>query len=334
MHSRVPSIVGAARNPIVQVVQRNRSLPLHLQYHRYLSAAACPATVFHLDTFRDQHFRTGRPAHFPALFAPAETALPALSKWFTVNSHGHAALDHIYFSDFAEHLVPLELTTRTVAPNGHVQSEEFHRLERPLSEFLSFITLQSSPDASRSLATPSLYLAQHSLESLPRRLKDDLPPPQLVLRAGRGDIYASSIWLGLAPTSTPMHRDPNPNLLVQLAGRKRIRMISPELGRDVFQSLQASSGSGAATSGQLRGEEMMAGVEKTRSEAWLWGDQEGEGGEWNGGFEGVQEREKLKQDWFEADLEQGGAVFIPQGWWHGVRGVGKGLSASVNWWFR
>jgi len=33
-------------------------------------------------------------------------------------------------------------------------------------------------------------------------------------------------------------------------------------------------------------------------------------------------------------LEAGDGMFIPKGWWHSVKGVGKGIIGSANWWFR
>lgn len=36
----------------------------------------------------------------------------------------------------------------------------------------------------------------------------------------------------------------------------------------------------------------------------------------------------------EATVEPGHVLFIPKGWWHSVKGVGDGVTASANWWFR
>ena len=104
------------------------------------------------------------------------------------------------------------------------------------------------------------YLAQAPIMELPRALRDDVPTPELVLRAGRGDVYDSSIWLGEAPTYTTLHRDPNPNLFVQLAGRKVVRLFKPEAGRAIFAKVQEKIG--GAASETMRGEEMMGGAEK------------------------------------------------------------------------
>lgn len=112
-------------------------------------------------------------------------------------------------------------------------------------------------------------------------------------------------------TNTPLHKDPNPNLFVQLAGRKRARLFSPEFGRELMGKY---SGSGAERKFRT-GDEMMVGKQKEDLEAAVWS----EGVEGGGGIVG-----------FEADLGAGDGLFIPKGWWHAVKGVGEGgVNASV-----
>merc|ERR1711939_1149989 len=103
--------------------------------------------------------------------------------------------------------------------------------------------------------TANVYLAQASLSDLPKGLREDVPTPELVLNAGKGDVYNSSIWLGLAPTYTPLHRDPNPNLFVQLAGRKTVRLYQPKVGHGIFAQVQ----------------ERIGGAEKKALEEEVWG---------------------------------------------------------------
>jgi hypothetical protein len=178
----------------------------------------------------------------------------------------------------------------------------------------------------------SLYLAQCELDLLPQSLRDDLPPPEVVTKAGKGDIYASSLWMGIPPTHTPLHKDPNPNVLVQLAGRKTVRMIPPQFGRAVYECtrrLCAEAGGHTAGSGpSMRGEEMMVGLERKILDVFIWGNEDDKGGE-VGGDEGT-ETEMLG---YETTLEAGDGVFIPKGWWHSVKGIGDhrdGINASVS----
>ena len=68
-------------------------------------------------------------------------------------------------------------------------------------------------------------------------------------------------------------------------------------------------------------ESAMRGEERRRLEGRVWGDAD-DGGR-------IEEGER-----FEIEIEEGEGVFIPRGWWHSVKGVGGGVVASVNWWFR
>ncbi|KAL8814953.1 MAG: hypothetical protein Q9223_005871 [Gallowayella weberi] len=140
-------------------------------------------------------------------------------------------------------MVPIELTRPAIHPDGEAI---FERAEAPLGIFLGWAE-QAKADSSQRL-----YVAQASIDRLPELLQKDVPTPELVARAGKGDVYDSSIWLGVAPTYTPLHRDPNPNMYLQLAGR------------------------------------------------------------------------------FEAELDAGQALFIPQGWWHSVKSVGTGCTGSED----
>ncbi|KAI0812837.1 Clavaminate synthase-like protein [Xylaria sp. FL0064] len=161
-----------------------------------------------------------------------------------------------------------------------------------------------------------LYVAQSDIRSLPSQLEDDLPVPEIVSRAGKGDVYSSSIWLGLQPTYTPLHRDPNPNLFCQLVGSKAVRLLRPRAGLSVFQDVRRSLGT--AGNSRFRGPEMMDGPERDGLHSAIW-----------------VEPDASREIW-QAVLDPGDALFIPQGWWHSVRSVGHEaeVNASANWWFR
>jgi hypothetical protein len=165
---------------------------------------------------------------------------------------------------------------------------------------------------SKTKPTARIYLAQAPIANLPQGLRDDLPTPEVVLKAGKGDVYDSSIWLGEAPTYTSLHRDPNPNLFVQLAGKKIVRLFRPETGRRIFAKVQEQIGGTASAS--IRGEEMMAGAEKKALEQEVWGENDNE----------------FRSAAWEAELGAGDGLFIPKGWWHSVKGIGDGMTGSVR----
>jgi hypothetical protein len=180
----------------------------------------------------------------------------------------------------------------------------FHRFNAPLSLFLQ---------ACRSNSAQRLYIAQAQIADLPKQLRDDLPTPSLVKEAGKGDVYDANIWMGIPPTYTPLHKDPNPNLFVQLASSKRVRIFKPSVGASIFREVQQSIGQ--RSSSAFRGEEMMEGPERDALDESVWGQSVGTEG-------------------YEVVVSPGDALFIPKGWWHSIKSTGTGVTASVNWWFR
>lgn len=282
-----------------------------------------------LNTFRDQAFHAEVPALLPRHHF-ADT--PAIRKWFITSPDGdrRLSLNRSYLARFGSTTVPLEIT----------HGEQFTRLEQSLSFFLECVhastsSFQPRPNRYFSAYTPGaravkrknemsnnffsastltaptarVYLAQVPIPDLPQGMRDDVPTPTLVLEAGKGDVYESSIWLGDAPTYTPLHRDPNPNLFVQLAGRKVVRLFPPQVGKSIFAKVQESIGGSASAT--IRGEEMMQGLEKKALADEVWGD-----GSHCAGW--------------QAELDAGDGLFIPKGWWHSVKGIGKGMTGSVR----
>ncbi|KAI1763374.1 Clavaminate synthase-like protein [Hypoxylon sp. FL1150] len=187
----------------------------------------------------------------------------------------------------------------------------FRQFEAPLSLVISaceFNLARENP-ADR---IKRIYVAQSDLDYLPKALSRDLPTPDIVKHVGKGDIYSSSIWLGLQPTYTPLHRDPNPNLFCQVVGSKRIRLMTPDRGDDVYGRVRRELGSHGSS--RFRGAEMMGGLERELLYRAVWDD------------ETVS----------EVSLNPGDALFIPMGWWHSVASDGPDgrLNCSANWWFR
>lgn len=280
-----------------------------------------------LETFRKHAFEPAIPALLPR---GTYKDLPAISNWFIQGSPTQLNASH--FVPFGATLVPLEIT----------HNDQFTRIQHSLSFFLECVNAststyllshnnnknnsyftdntrtkrtQSNTFFSASAPTARVYLAQAPLSDLPQKLRDDVPTPDLVLKAGKGDVYDTSIWLGQAPTYTPLHRDPNPNLFVQLAGRKVVRLMRPRAGDAIFACVQERIG--GRGNAAVRGEEMMGGEEKRVLEEEVWGE----------------EREGKEAMW-EAEVGGGDGLFIPKGWWHSIKGVGEGMTGSVNWWFR
>ena len=194
----------------------------------------------------------------------------------------------------------------------------FTRTKAPLSIFLDYLGQVDSDVLTRS-SMPRMYIAQAPLDLLPSELRKDIPTPDFVLKAGKGDIYDSSLWAGPSDAArTPLHHDPNPNILVQVAGTKVVRLLPPQAGAHIYRGMQAGSITGTTTTGPMgtmRGEEMM-GQEGRQLDRVIW------------------EGPKTLQDACEAILQPGDGIFIPNGWWHSIRSIGNDFNISINWWFR
>lgn len=284
---------------------------------RYKSLAVLEGD--NIDTFREGFFLPEKPVILPR---QSFRDIPAYERWFhhSPTKPNTSQLNTEYLSAHgADALVPLELT------QAHLQTPQrndlennsnlsFRKFHAPLSLFLQWIREAESQPESPS----RLYLAQCQLLDLPKVLRDDFPTPSIVAKAGKGDLYDTNVWIGHPPTYTPLHRDPNPNLFVQLAGRKIVRLLAPRDGQVVFSHVQGQLGrSGSREAAAFRGEEMMQGRERALLEQAVWDDAE-------------SKKMERAYEGFEAELEAGDGLFIPKGWWHSIKGMGESVTASVS----
>lgn len=278
-----------------------------------------------LNTFQQRCFLPEQPAILPR---STFQDLPAQKQWFkrassesTPNPVASLNVDYLQ-KHGADAFVPLELTESTStdaesesgsgSDRGTTETHSFRQFHAPLTLFLDWMrAAETTPQSTR------LYLAQCQLLDLPPVLREDFPTPELVARAGKGDVYDTNVWIGHPPTYTPLHRDPNPNLFVQLAGEKVVRLLAPADGQAVFGAVRRQLGkSGSREAAAFRGEEMMQGRERALLDEMVWGTPVSVGSDAGVGF--------------EACLGAGDGLFIPKGWWHSIKGVGGGVTASVS----
>ncbi|KAH7019349.1 cupin-like domain-containing protein [Ilyonectria destructans] len=309
-----------------------------------------PPELSNIQNFRQQALGPQKPFLFARDTGSSTNLLPAATKWFHqdgINGSTKATPPWTltpYMIQFQEWPFPYEL----VAPlpknqealiafrNWLLSSKE------PADQILASILEPSIADLGRQtffqLFAPfrllikalefnhlqhhehsepvELYIAQSSLTELPTALQDDLPTPELVRSAGKGDVYSSSIWLGTEPTYTPLHRDPNPNLFCQLCNTKLIRLMPPAPGDRLFFEVQRRIRQQGNS--RIRTVEMMEGKEREALHEAIW------------------QPDTLPEQLYEAELGPGDSLFIPNGWWHSVKSKGSQghLNGSVNWWFR
>ena len=304
-------------------------------------------------------FRTTQPTTIESseTGGPADAApgpLVQLKGWFGHPSKAAVRRDRSFFEQHLAHIVPFELYLGTgdaaalaaqnlvaflewikTTPNHcdlvplleqHLDVEElrkgvvtteFVRFDAPLALLLAAVRFNSNRHGEKRLS--HLYIAQVPLSDMPQDVQLNVPTPECLASA---DVYNTSLWLGLEPTFTPWHRDPNPNLFYQIYGNKEIRLMEParamKLFKDVMQSL------GKPSTPNLRGNEIMQGPERQAFVDAVWSP--------------YTRRKMHEMKLFHLLVQPGDVVFIPKGWWHSVRSVATGgrgtWNASVNWWFR
>jgi hypothetical protein len=119
-------------------------------------------------------------------------------------------------------------------------------------------------------------------------LWDDLGPVSILQSSGSRDGF---FWMGPKGTLTPLHHDLTNNLLVQVVGRKKVRMIAPvELPR-VRNLVHCFS--------EITTEELRAGGADV-------------------------------PDQIECVIGPGDALFLPVGWWHHVEALDVSISMSFT----
>ncbi|KZL74507.1 JmjC domain-containing protein [Colletotrichum tofieldiae] len=349
MRPRIPGCCHIIRPPKTRSTSRSFSTVNSVQ------VIETPFDAVDIPGFRGSTFRSGIPLLFkqPATCSN-KSPLLASSKWFKHDEALHpqtlkqepTITFAPYMDQFAHHMLPYELIRPQLSEDTGLVIDTANQFlawlasdSDPMGAVLAGIVHAAThPDASEprfsSFTAPlllilkaaefnrlhdkkikQLYIAQAQLPDLPPELQDDLPVPRIVREVGKGDVYNSSVWLGLEPTYTPLHRDPNPNLFCQLVGNKAIRLLPPSSGDRLYRRVQAQIQQSGNS--RIRTAEMMEGRERVVMNTAVWG------------MEGPE-------DIVEARLSPGDALFIPTGWWHSVKsGHHDGrLNASVNWWFR
>ena len=202
---------------------------------------------------------------------------PALERW---------TLDYLK-EKAGSSLVPVEL-------GGTYLDADMERLDMPLASYVDY--LASVPTSETPPRAAAAYMAQAQVPAL---CGDDAPRPSLCRSAGRGDAYATSVWLGPKGTVTPLHRDPYHNCLAQVIGRKRVLLFDPRLDGDFYASADRLQPNSSVVDAEAPDMDRFPRFPRDEGRAVV--------------------------------LDAGDVLYIPKRWWHHVRSLSRSLSVSF-WW--
>ena len=214
----------------------------------------------------------------PLLLTGLLSDWPALQLW----------RDAAYLAGCAgERTVPVEVGEHYLAPGWRQELT-------PLRAFLAAHLCAAAPPEPAARA----YLAQHALFEQVPRLQEDIRTPDYCALGARGCVRACNAWLGPAGTVTPLHTDPDHNLLCQVVGTKHVRLYAPGAG-----------GEGALYPHDRGHVSNSSRVDVMRPDADAFPR-----------FAGTP--------FLDCELRAGEALYIPPRWWHFV--MARTTSFSVN----
>lgn len=191
-----------------------------------------------------------------------------------------------------QHVVPVELGESYMDPS-------LQTVHLDMADLLAFVSKFMHEPPSQHDA-PSVYLAQHELFTTIPSLRGDIRTPPFIGEVG-GEVYQTNGWVGPCGTYSPCHTDPYHNVLVQVVGKKHVRLFGPHNSACMYphQGRQRNTS-------QVDPREEEAAL---RARFPL--------------FEGVEGEEVV--------LQPGDALFIPKKWWHFCHSLTG--SISVNYWW-
>jgi [histone H3]-dimethyl/trimethyl-L-lysine36 demethylase len=277
----------------------------------------------------------------PGIVSGAMDTWPALQNWQFIN----------YWRQHAgPRTVPVEVGKNYLA-------EEWGQKLMLFSDFLDKYLVdkeECTEKLNKKEASECVYLAQHDLVAQIPHLANDIHQPEYCSLGH--PVHATNTWIGPICTVTPLHTDPEQNLLCQVVGRKYIRLYSPEQSRALIVACGGGGeGSSEGGHGGTEGNDGDGHSSLTlntspvdvdthpliddfeREKSWSKGGLgSGESGPENNKSNLKESRMEYplyaSAPFLDCILESGEMLYIPAGWWHYVKSLST--SASVNFWWR
>ncbi|EXJ57341.1 hypothetical protein A1O7_07688 [Cladophialophora yegresii CBS 114405] len=224
------------------------------------------------------------------------------------------------------YLAQHDLFKQIPALRNDIAVPDYCYLDAPPAEAGSPVALakakESAKRTTKPIATPSMACSSSS--------EGDT--------ADEADLEAEPqmhIWFGPAWTISPLHHDPYHNILCQVAGKKYVRLYSPDHSKALLPKRgdePAPHSRPPEDLGELSdvlypdGQEQdtidMSNTSQIDVAAMELSPLE----DWDDVYPGIS-----RVPYVECVLEAGQALYIPIGWWHYVRSCSVGISVSF-WW--
>jgi len=248
--------------------------------------------------------------------AMAKESTPAMQSW--------TSLEYLHKTNHDD--------TASVEIGGSYGNPDVERPDIPFDQYLQYLKMfhslhgehgpkedpwlkgQKTEEDQSALSEPKpdelVYMAQNDLL---HNLQKDIQIPEFCRDAsygvGHGKPYSTMMWLGPRQTVSPLHFDPLDNCLMQIVGRKRVVMFSPNTNADYTWHYAGSEGQQKNTSPVDIEASVDHVLKRTFPRFVRWAPPA-----------------------MYTLLEPGDLLYIPAKWWHHVRSLDT--SASVNVWFR
>ncbi|UVO55320.1 cupin-like domain-containing protein [Sphingomonas sp. SUN039] len=234
------------------------------------ASALCHYREIDRQTFLDRHYATNRPALLKGVVAH----WPAVPRWSP---------------DYLRRTIgdrPVEFQGDRRDDPRFELDKDAHRRTAPFTAYLDMVEAEEAGNNAYITA----YNSGPNAEALAPLMPDIGTLEAFLNPADPGS--KGMLWIGPAGTFTPLHHDLTNNLLIQITGRKRVVLVSPEDTPKLYNEHHVFSRVGDLE-GNLDAFPYTAAVTP-----------------------------------LVADLEPGDALFIPIGWWHQVRALDFSVSIT------